>query len=368
VLRSVTNRGPIRWMLATRPRRALFAALLAILLVAVAFVLLGRAANFGHVTRAANHADRRWFPVCLLGELLAFGGYVVAYRDIARADDGPQLTLWATARVVTIGFGAFIIGSTAGGLAVDYWALREAGAKPRDSTCRVLAMNTLEFAVLSVWAALAGLAVLAGVGEGVPLAMPLGWVVIVPACIAAAIWTTQPRRRARLTRIPDEAQKPRTEQRVKHLVRIAFAEAIGGVVLVRHILARPRAYPAAILGFHVYWIGTLVIFWGSLKAFGVTIEPAALLLAFATGYVATGLPLPAGGSGGIEASLTLTLHLVGAPLAPALLAVLVYRLFSLWLPVLPALAVLPTVGRLERDLRQSPRGPGGAEPAPEQSG
>jgi uncharacterized membrane protein YbhN (UPF0104 family) len=363
--RSITNRGPIRWMLASRPRRALFAALLAVLLVGVAFFLLGRAANFGDVTRAADHADRRWFPVCLLGELLAFCGYVVAYRDIARADGGPQLTLWATARVVTIGFGAFIIGSTVGGLAVDYWALRQAGASSRDSTRRVLAMNTLEFAVLSIWAAIAGLAILAGAGEGIPLAMALSWVVITSGCVAAAIWTTQPRRVERLTRIPDEVEMPRTVQRVERVARIAFAEAVGGVLLVRHVLARPRAHPAAILGFHVYWIGILVTFYGSLKAFGVTIEPAALLLAFATGYVATGLPLPAGGSGGIEASLTLTLHLVGAPLAPALLAVLVYRLFTLWLPVLPALALLPTVNRLERDLQQRPRGSRGAEPAPE---
>jgi uncharacterized membrane protein YbhN (UPF0104 family) len=290
---------------------------------------------------------------------------VAAYRDVARADGGPQLTLWATARVVIIGFGAFIIGSTVGGLAVDYWALRQAGAGRNESTRRVLAMNTLEFAVLSVWAAIAGLAILVGAGDGAPLGMTLSWLLVVPACVAAAIWTTQPRRVDRLTRIPSEVETPRNVQRVKRVVRAAFADAIGGVVLVRHILARPHAYPAAILGFHVYWIGTLVTLYGSLKAFGVTIEPATLLLAFATGYVATALPLPAGGSGGVEASLTLALNLVGAPLAPALLAVLVYRLFTLWLPVLPALAFLPTLSRLERDLEQHPRGPGIAEPAPE---
>jgi uncharacterized membrane protein YbhN (UPF0104 family) len=363
VLRSIRNWALIRWILASRSRRAFFAAVLALLLVGVAFGLLGRAANFREVTAAAVDADRHWFPMCLLGELLAFCGSVAAYRDVARADGGPQLTLSTTARVVVIGFGAFIIGSSVGGLAVDYWALRQAGAGRRESTRRVLAMNTLEFAVLSVWAAIAGLAILVGVGDRAPLAMTLGWLLIVPACIAAALWTTQPRRVARLTRVPNEVAMPRTVQRVKHILRIAFADAIGGVVLVRHVLARPRAYLAAILGFHVYWIGILVTFYGSLKAFGVTIAPSTLLLAFATGYVATALPLPAGGSGGIEASLTLTLHLVGVPLAPALLAVLVYRLFTLWLPVLPALAFLPTVSRLERDLE--PRQGGSAEPAPE---
>jgi hypothetical protein len=51
-----------------------------------------------------------------------------------------------------------------------------------------------------------------------------------------------------------------------------------------------------------------------------------------SGYVATALPLPGGGSGGIEAALAFSLHAVGVPLAPALLGVLVYRFFHLLAP------------------------------------
>ena len=39
---------------------------------------------------------------------------------------------------------------------------------------------------------------------------------------------------------------------------------------------------------------------------------------------------------------------MGAAFAPALVAVLVYRLFNFWLPIVPALALMPTI----RDLRQ----------------
>jgi hypothetical protein len=45
--------------------------------------------------------------------------------------------------------------------------------------------------------------------------------------------------------------------------------------------------------------------------------------------------------------------------------VLVFRLFTLWLPVIPALAFLPTVRRLEHDLEHHPRRSGATEPAPE---
>jgi uncharacterized membrane protein YbhN (UPF0104 family) len=52
----------------------------------------------------------------------------------------------------------------------------------------------------------------------------------------------------------------------------------------------------------------------------------------------------------MEVVIALTLHAVGVPLAPALLAAFLYRLFAFWLPILPALLLLPTVPQLVEDL------------------
>jgi hypothetical protein len=41
--------------------------------------------------------------------------------------------------------------------------------------------------------------------------------------------------------------------------------------------------------------------------------------------------------------------------APALLATLVYRAFTLWLPIGPALALLPQMRTLDRELPLVPR-------------
>jgi uncharacterized membrane protein YbhN (UPF0104 family) len=123
------------------------------------------------------------------------------------------------------------------------------------------------------------------------------------------------------------------------------------VLVVRHLVAHPRRHRAGILGFAVYWFGHLFTLYAALRAFGVEeVDLAPLVLAFATGYVATALPLPGGGSGGIEAALAFSLHAVGVPLAPALLGALVYRFFTFWLPILPALALFPTIGRLDAEL------------------
>ena len=59
-----------------------------------------------------------------------------------------------------------------------------------------------------------------------------------------------------------------------------------------------------------------------------------------------GVPLPAGGAGVVEIGLTLALVAMGAPFAPALVAVLIYRLFNFWLPIVPALMLIPTIREL----------------------
>ena len=77
-----------------------------------------------------------------------------------------------------------------------------------------------------------------------------------------------------------------------------------------------------------------------------------MILAYATGYVATRRSLPAGGAGLVEVMMTFALVWVGMPLAPALLGVVTYRAFSFWLPVIPALAALPAVRRMRQDFRR----------------
>jgi uncharacterized protein (TIRG00374 family) len=343
-------------------RKAALTLVVALLLAVGAVTLVGQIADFDEILDALRYADKAWFPVCLAGLVCAYAGYVLGYREVARMHGGPSLPPWTVMRIVAIGFGANVLGSAAGGLAVDFWALRRAGAGTHDSARRVLGFNTLEWALLGTWAALAAAVVLAGRGSGVPLAMTLPWLIVVPLCISAAIWVTSPKRRSRFATAAQSEPKelgrsPRgwlssTWAQAKR----GLADAIGGVLVVRHLVSHPRRHPAGILGFAVYWFGHLFTLYAALRAFGVQqIEMAALVLAFATGYVATALPLPGGGSGGIEAALAFSLHAVGVPLAPALLAALVYRFFTFWLPIVPALALIPSVGRLDDELAQLPR-------------
>ena len=167
-------------------RKAILSVVLGLALVVAAVVGIGQVTNLHRVLHALDRADGSWFPVCLAGELLAYAGFVAAYRDVARVDGGPVFPLWTATRVVAIGFGAYALGTSAGSLGLDYWALHRAGEKPHSAFRRVLALNTVEWMVLATYALLAAAVVAAG-GVHAPIAMVLAWLIVVPACFAAAV-------------------------------------------------------------------------------------------------------------------------------------------------------------------------------------
>jgi uncharacterized membrane protein YbhN (UPF0104 family) len=336
-------------------RKATITAAVALVVAVAVIGGLGQVADYHKMAKALEASGKGWIAVGLLGEIAAYLGYVIAYRDVARADGGPCLSYWTATRVVMVGFGAFIAGSSAGTLGVDYWALHRAGDRPHQAARRVLALNTLEWGLLASFATIAAALTLAGWGNGAPLAMEVAWIVVVPSCVAAAIWVSSPRRADRLAALPKDrcrlTRDPRTWVRwLRDLARSGLADAIGGVVLVRHIVTRPRRHWHSVAGFVLYWAGDVFTLYTALRAFDVHAPIAPLVLAYTTAYVVTSLPLPAAGAGGVEAGLAFSLHAIGIPLAPALLATLVYRVYTLWVPLVVAAAFLPQVPKLATDL------------------
>jgi putative heme transporter len=352
--------GPDGKPLQLSARRALITLVAAAILVVGAIALIGHLSDYSRILDIAGEADLSWLAVCAAGEILAYVGYILAYHDLARARGGPRMDYWTVSRVVALGFGATVVGSSAGGLAIDFWALHRAGAPVHEAARRILALNTLEWGVLATAAMTSAALVLAGVGEA-PLGMTLGWLIVVPLCVLAAAWVSAPRRGARLSTVPPPVATPRGRgprgwwRYLARALRVGLADAIGGVVFVRWLLLNARHQLRGLLGYPIYWVGQLMVVYAALRAFDVELGLAPLVLAFTTGYVATALPLPAGGAGGIEASLALTLNAVGVPLESALLAAVTYRVVAFWLPLIPTLVLLPTIRRLDEDLPRTPR-------------
>src|SRR3989449_11312616 len=141
------------------------------------------AAGFGSVVHELRRADLTWLPVAFGMEVAAYFGYVVAYREVARVEEGPRLGLGRAGAIVAAGFGGFVI---RGGFVVDRQALEAAGLDPSEARARVLGLGALEYAILAPAAALAAAILLARGSTHPSLGFTLPWVIAVPLGFAAA--------------------------------------------------------------------------------------------------------------------------------------------------------------------------------------
>jgi uncharacterized membrane protein YbhN (UPF0104 family) len=286
-------------------------------------------AGLEQVQRVTSRLDARWLVICLGAELLGYVGYVLALRNIARVDGGPRLSFALAARTVVSGFGVYAAAHAAGGFAVDYWALRRAGLKRDQAIARVAGLGVLEYAVLAPVALVCALILLADSNDHVQESMTLPWI-------------SSPKRRWHETGFEKSGR-----------LHESLAHAVSGLITLRLLVRRPVQHLPGLLGVVFYWFGDIACLWAALRTFSVHVSWPALVVAYATGYVASRRSLPAGGAGIIEVLMTFALVWVGLPLAPALAGVLVYRLFNFWLPIVPALALLPSITRLRRAHEQA---------------
>lgn len=321
-------------------RRLLLLMALAIVITAGVIALIGQAAHFGKLAHGLERAQFGWLVICALGQVLAYLGYIVCYQAIARLAGGPRLPLGIVLRVVGLAFGAFSVATTLGGLAVDFWALRETGEPAANASARVIALETLRWAVLSLATCVGCVLLLSGLADRPPWGVAVAWLVVTPACFLAGRWFSAPERRGRFTE-------------GRGVFRGALAIAIRALVYLRQLMHAPLIIRArAIVGASVFWTGDLLCAWAALRAFGVHIALLPLLVGYSTGLLSEMIPLPAGGAGGVDAALTGGFALAGVPLSSALLAAVTFRLFTFWLPMALALVSVVTVGSLRRRLKE----------------
>ena len=312
-----------------RPHRLAVLVSLAALLAAAALVGLAWSVGFQRTLTGLVHPHWPWLAAAVGGELLAYLGYTAAYREVARAEDGAELEVPKAAALVAAGFGAFMHG---GGFALDRAALQRAGLSEREARRRVLGLGALEYAVLAPATLVAAVVVLLW-HQTISASLTLPWIIGVPAGAVLAL--------AALRFKDTVSGWP--------LIGKQFAHGLQALELVLRLVGSPRHHALAVVGTLAYWSGDIFCLWSTLHAFSARTPPVAqLIVGYATGYALTRRALPLGGAGIVEALLPFALGWLKIALAPALLAVFAYRLINLWLPIIPALAGLPTLRRLER--------------------
>ena len=337
---------------APRPAQVALAAGVALIVTAVLVVSIGRFAGFTKLGDTLDGAVWGWLGLCALGQIGVFVGYAGAFRSsVAGAGDlvdeprppgsdgttgsttdrdpasrhGPQVGVWYSVKVALAGFGLtqLVAAGGAAGMAFTFWVLRRLGFSKRNAMVQLITLNT---AVYLVFGGLGWLGALVGLLDpAVPKAMTLSWLTGFVAVIAVARWFTQPHRAAAF------GAADRTG-------RFRRALAVGVTAAARVRACTRTADGRRLLNWSLlYWIGDLVSLWAALRAFGVTVSVAAIVVAYVMGYLAQSVPIPLIATGGVDAATTFTLRAVGVPIEVALLGVVAHRVFAFWLPVFPGL-------------------------------
>jgi uncharacterized membrane protein YbhN (UPF0104 family) len=286
------------------------------------------AAGFDAVHERLVNPQWSWLAAALLAEAVAYLGYTLAYRDVVRAERGAELEVPKAAALVTVGFGVFLQG---GGFSLDRQALKRAGLSESEARARVLGLGALEYALLTPATVAASIIVLL---RGLPVngSLTWPWIIGVPVGASVAFAALAFKRKLAGTRG----------------WRRTVAHALRALELVLALARSLRRYVLAFVGMSLYWVGDIACLWSTLHIFAAHTPPVAqLIIGYATGYAITRRALPLGGAGIVEGLLPFSLGWVGIALAPAVLAAFAYRLINLWLPMVPALAGLPSLARLQ---------------------
>ncbi|MDE3131155.1 MAG: flippase-like domain-containing protein [Acidobacteriota bacterium] len=293
---------------------------LAAAIAAIAVIAIAHVTGADAIGRAFNDVDPVWIALVAGAQLLTYPAYIAAYRAVAALHGHAPLSLPVVSRIVVAGFGPFALG---GGFGVDVRVLETIHEDERSARVRVMALGIFEWAVLAPTACITAIVLLAQRADIMPsLLWP--WALAVPPCCVLAVWASRPSRSRRLA--------GRWGGRLDLLVQML--EGIDGVR--RMITEDPLHKLGAWLGIAVYWAADMCALWAALRTFGLSLDVGRLIIAYATGYAATRRSLPLGGAGATEALMTFALYWVRQPLAPALAAVMLYRVFNFVLIAIPA--------------------------------
>jgi uncharacterized protein (TIRG00374 family) len=302
--------------------------------IAALYYLLPQLAGLEDTWHRIEDGSPYWIFWAFAFTLGMFGGYVLMFRGVfVRAPGGERIGWRESYQITMAGLAAsriFAAGG-AGGLVLTAWALRRAGMRKR-----MVADTTLSFLILTYFPYVAAL-IICGLGLRLgifPGEAPFGLTVVpaVFAVIALAIGLS-------IALVPTDLQRRLggLERRGGRVARLAQklahvpASASAGM---RDALAHVRSRDPALFGAFLFWGFQILVLWAAFKAFGDSPPAAVLVQAFFVGMLGNLLPMP-GGVGGVEGGMIASFVAFGVDGGLAVVAVLVYRAFTFWLPMIP---------------------------------
>jgi uncharacterized membrane protein YbhN (UPF0104 family) len=299
----------------------LFGVALVITLVIVA-TNLGEGRAFVELTR---HVRPAWLA---LGVLLQLGTYAADARSwqrvLHRAGEARPLGGFVSLGLAKLFVDQAVPSAGISGTFVVVRGLQRRGI-PRATCMAAVVVDLYAYYAAYLVALLAAFAVLSARGE-------LGTPIFVMATAFGVMGLTVVGLLTALT-TPLKRFLPPWLLRLRLIVPMVEAVSGANPRLLRRIdlLATSFGYQLLIFAFDA---GTV---WTMLRGIGADIHPAPVFASFMVSSLARSLGILPGGLGTFDAASVATLHMVGASLAAALTATLLFRGLSFWMPLVPGM-------------------------------
>jgi uncharacterized protein (TIRG00374 family) len=257
-------------------------------------------------------ADWGWFGVGVLASAISF--LAAAFQLIGFVPE--RLSLGRTVAAQFAGsFVKLVAPAAVGGLAINTRFLQKSGVPTAQAASSVGASQltgmTIHLAMLVIFAYITG----SNTSTELPPSREIIIAILAVAVLATAVAAIGPLRRL-----------------ISRRARPLFA---GVIPRMLDVLQSPKKLTAGIGGTILLTAMFVISMEASIRAFGGSVAITAVVVVFLTGNaLGSAVPTP-GGLGAVEGALTLGLTLAGMKAGVATSAVLLYRLETFWLPVLP---------------------------------
>jgi uncharacterized protein (TIRG00374 family) len=340
------------------PKRLVQTGIAVVLLTVAIYVLLPKIVGLDDALSKVGDGDPIWIAIAVIFTVLAFGAYVALFKGVV-GEKVIHLTVGESYQITMAGLMATRLFSAggAGGILLQYWALRKAGMERRRSVCRMLAFLIIQYSVYLLALIVCGILLREGV---LPGNAPWG-MTVVPAIVAGILLAIM----LLMAFVPEDLErridKLTSEGRVGTISRrmatapATFAQATRtAIAYLRQGTQGVLAYAGAI----GYWAAQIGILWASFKAFDVSVPFGVVVQGFFVGMAANLFPLAPGGVGAVDAGMIGAFVLFGVPEEEVFVSVLTYRVIAFWLPIPPGVVAFfqlrKTVRRWEQEGREAP--------------
>lgn len=282
------------------------------------------------------HADPAWLGGAVCLELLSCVGYTVLF-GLVFGPLGRRLT--SRLSLAELAVNSVVSVSGLAGIALGAWVLRSKGI----SVDRIARRSVLIFALTSA----------VNVGAVVVIGVPM-WLGLLPGSRKAAL-TLLPAAAALAMILATLALAAWARRAAARRAPIGGRRAVALKALadgVADALRLIREHDWRLLGAVAYWLLDNVALYACLAAFGHAPSVWVVAMAYLVGMLANSIPIP-GGMIAVEGGLVGMLLLFGVrPASHVVVAVVIYRAISLWIPaVIGSLAFLSLRREIGRPLR-----------------